>query len=321
MNLFEETNAERKKLENVISSVSLNDDQLKRVIQRIKNPKLDLPIDIHDFSKRAVTFLIVGDLHLNAQESVTGKPLCDFKRFKNVLKIAKEEGAQYILQTGDVTDGENMRPWQKYNLIVQGMDNVIEFCANEWPDSGLITYFIGGNHDQTYLSSIGGDICEKIANKRQDLIYLGMNEGNLPMQPEHLKNLNKGEKLPTTGITWIRIRHPAKGTAKAQSYQPQSHVEVLHSEVKPRILVIGHYHKMDYLAKRNVHAFQAGTMERQSDWMRTHDLVAHLGAWLVTAYYKDDGTIDGIKKRKLFYETNGNEKWGFIDQRGIYEGK
>ena len=312
---------EAKKLEQIITSVSPTDEQLKRVLLRIKKPELEFPTDIQEFSKKAVTFLIVGDLHLNAYESTTRKKLCDFKKFREVLHIGKEEGAQYVIQTGDVADGEQMRPEQKYNLVVQGFDNVIEYSANEWPDSGLMTYFIAGNHDQTYKKVIDADICKYIARERKDLVYLGMNEGNLPLQPEFIEQRLQGKKIPAIGPTWIRIRHPAKGTAKGQSYQPQAHVEVLHSDKKPRILIIGHYHKMDYLFERNVHAFQAGTMERQSDWMRTHDLTAHLGAWLVKVFYRDDGTVDGIQKRKLLYEVNGDEQWGFIDERGVYEGR
>ncbi|MBI4017092.1 MAG: metallophosphoesterase [Candidatus Aenigmarchaeota archaeon] len=311
-----------KRLKSVVSAASLSHSQLEHIIQRINDPQpTTLPTEIHRFSKNAVRFLIVGDLHLNAKESITKKPLCDFRKFKKVLHIAKEEGAEYILQTGDVSDGENMRSEQKYSLVVQGEDNVIEYCSNVWPDCGLRTFFIGGNHDQTYMKSIGSDICAKIAAKRKDLIYLGMNEGNLPLQPEYIKKILEGKGLPSVGPTWMRIRHPAKGTAKSQSYQPQAHIEALHSEFKPRILVIGHYHKMDYLFERNVHCFQAGAMEKQSDWMRTHDLQAHLGAWLVTCYYKEDGTIDGVRKRKLEYEVNGNEKWGKLMEMGVYEGK
>lgn len=308
---------ELEKLAKIVSNVSLSPDQLKDVIQRIKKPSYkDLSTTLHKFSSKSVKFLILGDIHLNAYEGITGEKLCDFKRLKEVLHIGKEEGAQYILQTGDVTDGENMRSWQKYNLVKQGFDRTIEFCVNEWPESDLPTYFIAGNHDLAYFNSIGADICKYIAEKRNDLIYLGINEANLPLQPEYIPKHIKGEKLPTLGPTWIRIRHPSKGTAKAQSYQPQSHIEAAQSEFKPNILIIGHYHKMDYLFERNVHCFQAGTFEKQSDWMRTHDLAAHLGAWLVTAYYKENGTIDSIEKRKLLYEVNGKEVWGIHNKYG-----
>lgn len=315
-----EDSKEAKKLEGIIANSSLTSDQLNGVLQKIKKPsENDLSTNLHKFSKKSVTILQIGDLHLNAKEVTTKKRLCDFKKLNEVLKIGKEEGAEYIIQTGDVTDGENMRPWQKYNLVVQGWDDVVDYCANEWPNIGLPTYFIGGNHDQTYLNSIGGDICKAIAGKRSDLIYLGMNEGNLPLQPQYIKMMLEGKKVPNNA-TWVRILHPGKGTTKSQSYQIQSHIAALQPEFKPRILVIGHYHKMDYLFTRNVHAFQAGTMEHQSDWMRRKDLTAQLGAWLTTFYFKEDGTIDGIKKRLLSYEVNGNEKWGnFMDERGVYE--
>lgn len=306
-----EKSEEQKRLEKIVSSISLSPDQIKDVLQKIRKPSLaNLQTTLHKFSKNSVKFGIIGDIHLTAYEGITSERLCDFKRFKELIHIFKEEGAQYILQTGDVADGENMRSWQKYNLVKQGFDRTIEFCVNEWPESDLPTYFIAGNHDLAYFNSIGADICKYIAEKRGDLIYLGMNEANLPLQPEYIQKFLKGEKLPAVGPTWIRIRHPAKGTAKAQSYQPQSHIEAAQSEFKPNIMIIGHYHKIDYLFERNIHCFQAGTVEKQSDWMRTHDLAAHLGGWLVEAFYKEDGTIDGIEKEKLLYEVNGKEVWG-----------
>lgn len=327
-----EDSKEAKKLETIISNISLTPEQLKDVIEKLKNPSSkDLSTTLHKFSKKAVTVLMLGDLHMNAYEPISKKKLCDFKRLSEVLRIGKEEGADYVIQTGDVTDGENMRPWQKYSLCVQGFDDVRDFCIDKWPESGLPTYFIGGNHDATYLNIVKADICQAIADKRPDLTYLGMNEANLPLQPALIKMLREGKKVPENA-TWIRIRHPAKGTAKSQSYQPQAHIEATQSDFKPKILVIGHYHKMDYLFERNIHCFQTGAFEKQSDWMRTKDLVAHLGAWLVTFNYKDDGTIDAVRKRKLLPGINGNERWGKnmsddkrilqymeLNDKGVYE--
>ncbi len=301
---------EAKKLEGIISEMNIRPEKVEAIIERIEKPSLrNLPTNLYKFSKRSTTILIIGDLHLNALDGIAKKKLCDSERLKKVLQIAEAEGAEYAIQTGDVTDGENMRPWQKYNLVVQGFDSVVEYCANEWPTSKLKTYFIGGNHDQTYFNSIGADICQAIADKRKDLKYLGMNEANIPLQPAYIDMILKGEE-PPADAAWIRIRHPAKGTAKGQSYQPQSHIEAARSEFKPQVLIIGHYHKLDYLFERNIHCFQAGTFEKQSDWMRTKDIAAHLGAWLVTFYYKEDGSIDGVRKRALLTEVNGNEKWG-----------
>lgn len=305
---------EEKKLKEILDVYDLSDRNFRDVLNRLlgsqdssyKTPKVITP-----FPKRHTRFLIVGDLHLNARGEDGGYG-CDFKRFKKIVHIGKEEGVEFIIQTGDVTDGENMRHHQKYGLVSQGLDNVVEFCANQWPESDLPTYFIGGNHDETYLNSIGADICKYIADKRPDLHYLGMNEGNLPLQPKFQKMLLQGKIIPSTGPSWIRIRHPSKGSAKGRSYQPQQHVEALEGSFKPHILIIGHYHKMDYLFKRNVHVFQAGTMELQSGWMRTKDLAAHLGAILVDAYYSDDGTINYMEHQKLEYTVNGRENFGIL---------
>lgn len=313
-----EKTPEEKRLERIIKTAQLTPAQFRNIAGRIEKPHHRLPHHMYDFSKKSTKILLIGDLHLNAKDPNTGEKKCDFKRLKEVYKIGREEGAEYVIQTGDVTDGENMRSDQKYGLVVQGADNVIKYCANEWPESGLVTYFIAGNHDQSYEKSIGLDICERIARERRDLNYLGMNEGNIPLQSNLHEVFFSKEPLPSN-TTWIRIRHPSKGTAKGQSYQVQEHIGALQSSFKPQILVIGHYHKMDYLYDRGVHAFQAGTMEKQSDWMRTKDIAAHLGAWFVEIFHDSNGRIDRIKKEKLLYEVNGKEKWGKHLEYGIYE--
>ena len=134
-------------LKKVIGSYNLNPKNLQSLIHRLKEAEEGSKSVASTYSlpKRAVTFLIVGDLHMNSRD-MHGKPECDFKRFKKVLELGKDMGAQYVLQTGDVTDGEDMRGFQKYGLIVQGFENVLEYCVNEWPDCGLPTFFIGGNH-------------------------------------------------------------------------------------------------------------------------------------------------------------------------------
>ncbi|MBS3140173.1 metallophosphoesterase [Candidatus Woesearchaeota archaeon] len=317
-------NSEEKKLQEILQGSNLNDRNYRDLLNCLQGPQngsLTSPI-IHQMPSKHTRFLIIGDLHMNARAEDGGYG-CDFNRFKRVLHLAKEEGAEFIVQSGDVTDGENMRHHQKYGLVVQGVNRVTEFCVNEWPDLGIPTFFIGGNHDETYLNWMDVDICELIAGRRLDLHYLGMNEGNVPLQANYRKMLLKAsapqehakltkKMMAETGPTWIRIRHPSKGSAKGRSYQPQQHVEALEGSLKPHVLVIGHYHKMDYLFKRNVHIFQAGTMEKQSGWMRTKDLHAHLGGILVDAYYSEKGSIALLHHQQLEYAINGREDYGVL---------
>ncbi len=296
-------------LKKVIGSYNLNSKNLQTLIHRLEQAEggKNRAVSTYSLPQRSVTFLIVGDLHMNSRD-MHQKPECDLKRFNKVLDLGKEMGAEYIIQTGDVTDGENMRGFQKYGLIVQGFENVLEYCVNEWPNCGLPTFFIGGNHDESYLKTVQADICKHIAKERSDLHYLGMNEGEIPLQPEYQKLILEGKKLPEDARpTIIRVRHPGGGSAKGKSYKQQQHIAALLDEKrrKPNILIVGHYHKMDYLFEKNVHVYQAGTMQRQSDWMRTLDLQAYLGGVLVTVHYHKDGTISHLEDTVLESEING----------------
>lgn len=298
--------------EKVLENYDLNPKNLQALIARLgQSSTEEEKISTHSLPKRSTTFLIIGDLHMNSAD-MHGNLECDYDKWKKVLQIGKDMGAQYVLQTGDVTDGENMRPFQKYYLNIQGFDDVIKYCVDQWPVSGLPTFFIGGNHDESYVKTSKADICKWIAKERDDLHYLGMNEGNLPLQPEYQKMFFRGEKLPKKGVTWIRIRHPSDGSAEGRSYKAQKHANALVGDAKPNILIIGHYHKQGYTLDRNVHVIDAGTMQKQSEWMRTKNLQAHLLGTLITAYYHQDGTIAAFDRTLLEYEVNGTE--GFKSQ-------
>lgn len=230
----------------------------------------------------------MGDTHLNSVEA-------NLEFLHAAYTWFKKEGADFVAQTGDLTEGEDMRPSQKYYLHVQGIDRTVQYVVANYPNTDLTTYFIGGNHDESYMNHSGHDICKHVSLYRRDMIYLGMNEGDIPAD--------------VVG-THIKIWHPSKGTAKGLSYQTQGLLDyfVNKNEKKPNILIIGHYHKFDALFDHNVHAYQAGTTQNQSGWMRTKNLAADLMCWLLDVYYKPSGEVDRIDERYISWKEKGGIK-------------
>ena len=81
----------------------------------------------------------------------------------------------------------------------------------------------------------------------------------------------------------------------AWSYRPQKIVESLEGGTKPNVLLIGHYHKAEYLFYRNVHILQAGTTQAQTPWMRSKALHASMGCWIVELDVTDEGQVDACR--------------------------
>ena len=190
-----------------------------------------------------------------------------------LLKYAYEqferEGVSVVYHSGDMLDGEKMYGGHEYELSVPGADAQVADCAESYPYvKGIQTKFIDGNHDGSFWKRSGFRTGEKIAEAREDLECVGQGESDVEVQT--LK-----------GSIIIRLSHPGKGTAYAISYQPQKYIESLTGGHKPNVVLIGHYHKAEYLFYRNIHAFQCGTVQHQTPFMRERNIAAMQGFWII----------------------------------------
>ena len=92
----------------------------------------------------------------------------------------------------------------------------------------------------------------------------------------------------------LRLQHPWDGTAYALSYKIQKMIDAMEADTKPNILAVGHYHKLDYMFYRNIHAFQTGTMQGQTPFTRGKGISVHMGGWIVTVEVDKLGHIQRI---------------------------
>lgn len=274
---------DNKKDKNLEQLARLDDEQLQTAAKLLrgksgrKKRKMILP-----FTKKHVKFGVLSDTHMTSM-------FFNKKCLDHLYHVFKEEGAKFVVHAGDLTDGEKMHRGQEYHLRVHGVMNVLDMIVNEYPDVGLETKFVIGNHDYTFYKQNQVEIGRLISWKRKDMNYVGNFETEMGFEGD----VTLGKK------TVLKLFHPGKGTAKALSYQPQELIGSFKGVEKPNILIIGHYHKMDYLFRRNTHIFQAGTTENQSEWMRTKGIQAHMGGFLVDVFMKDDGTVDRLKYKRI----------------------
>ena len=170
------------------------------------------------------------------------------------------------------------------------------------------TYFIAGDdHEGWYHQNAGieiGKYAELLAQdelKRDDLVYLGYMEHDVIIPA---KNDGASSK--------IRVVHAGGGSSYAISYTTQKLVESLSGGDKPDIMLIGHYHKAEYLNYRNIHCIQSGTTQDQTPFMRKKRLSAHLGGWIVRARQADNGAITSCETTWLnFFDGKyyADSKW------------
>ena len=218
---------------------------------------------------KIIRFGVVSDTHLCSKWQ-------QLTHLNAMYDIFQQEGIETVYHAGDITEGVNMRRGHEYEVFKHGTDEQQQYVIDNYPKrKGIITKFITGNHDHSGIRADGHDIGYPIERARDDMIYLGMSNAKIELTPNCVLELN----------------HALDGNAYALSYAIQKRIDAMSGGEKPSILIDGHHHKMIYLFYRNIHAFEAGTFQSQTPWMRGKRLPAHMGGWIYQIHVDDEGTI------------------------------
>jgi len=252
-------------------------DNLDKWQKHILNALKGQEVPIHRYYGKTIRFGVVSDTHI-------GSLYENAELMNTAYDVFKKEKISKVYHCGDITDGEKMYRGQEYELYAHGADRQIDAVVERYPyRAGITTYFILGNHDLSFWKQSGNNIGEKIANKRDDLVYVGDEEVDILV----------GDKKRTA---LIRLLHPHKGTAYAISYQIQKYIESLTGGQKPQVLLVGHYHKTEFLPSyRNVLAMQVGCCQKQTPFMRGRNLAAHTGFWIVEFQIDSENSVRRFK--------------------------
>jgi len=212
---------------------------------------------------------VVSDNHINSKYT----QITFLHRF---YQLAYSLGVRDFFNIGDIDEGEEMRAGHKYECYTQGTtEHVNEICRVYPQIEGATTYFITGNHDASHMKRSGVDIGEMIASKRSDMIFLGRDCAIVELAPG----------------CHMELRHPWDGAAYAISYKSQKMIDAMSGGEKPKILLVGHYHKAEYIFYRNIHCLQAGTTCAQTPFMKGKSIAAHTGGWIVDFEIDETGTV------------------------------
>lgn len=200
-------------------------------------------LDVRKMSTGFFKFGAIGDNHMGSK----------YERLDvlNALyDLYEKEGVKVVYNTGNWIDGEAR--FNTHDLKIHGMDNQLDYFIEKYPRrKGITTYFVAGDdHEGWYTQREGVDIGKAAelrarAAGRTDLVYLGYMEADVVLPAKN-------------GQTIIRVLHPGGGSSYAVSYSVQKIIESYQGGEKPHVLLLGHYHKADYIYNRGVHAIQTG---------------------------------------------------------------
>lgn len=263
-------------------------DKHRKVIKHkpIKAEKIDIvqnfepsTVNLEWSGNQKIRFGLIGDTHINSK----------FTQLTYLHKFYDECKRQDIIDiyhSGDIDEGEQMRPGHQYECYMQGADEHVNEICRVYPNNGIKTHFITGNHDSSTMKRCGYNIGTTIAQKRPDMEYLGQDCAIVYLTPN----------------CSMELRHPWDGSSYAISYKSQKMMDALSGGEKPNILAIGHYHKSEYLFYRNIHCFQTGTFCGQTPFMKGKGLAAHMGGWIIDIDVDEQGYIQKITPQLIpFY--------------------
>lgn len=210
-------------------------------------------------------FLLLSDTHLASKQDRVDI-------LKYLYQEAEDRGVNYILHSGDLTEGVSGRPQQIYDLKEISYTGQRDYVLDKYPKSNIPTYLIAGNHDLWWIRQCGADICKDIANHRDDIIYLGSDCEDLKI-----------------GKLKIRMRHGAGGGAYAKSYKLQKYLDSVPMEERPHILQTGHIHQAFYMKQGKTHCFQTSCLQDLTPYERSQGFNNDKSVWWLDVYMDDNG--------------------------------
>lgn len=243
--------------------------------------------------EKEIGFGFVADTHLGSKYERLDVLNALYDRFSDY-------GISTVYHGGNWIDGEAR--FNKYDIYVHGVEAQVNNFIENYPQrKGIKTQIISGDdHEGWYVQREHiniGQYMENMARNagRNDLIDLGYMERDIELKQKN-------------GSAILRVIHAGGGSAYALSYSTQKYAESLQGGEKPKIILVGHYHKFDYNYAREIHIIQGGCTCDQTPFMRKRKLQAMVGGCVIWIRQANNGVITSLKIEwmplydKKFYE-------------------
>ena len=169
----------------------------------------------------------------------------------------------------------------------------IEYIVSHYPHiEGMTTYFITGKKDGDHLKKENVDIGKRIADKRDDMIYLGNSSCEIQIDN-----------------TTMHLLARKLGKTYTVSYRPQQQIDSYRSEDKPDILLYGGLLQMEKFTYRNVKAISVPSVVATTKEMREKRYSNTIGAWYVTVTTNSKGQLESVRALSSPYYVTAKDDY------------
>ncbi len=247
----------------------LTPQELRLVKQSLTAQPVSKKVDHSRFYGQHFRFGYYGDPHM-------GEKHFHEDLWRQMVAFYRQEKITKVYCVGDNLEGMSGRPGHIYELSHIGASAQIDYATKMFKLApSLEFYIIDGNHDQWFKEkgNIGLVAGKILAEQNKNVHFLGEWEAKVMLHPN----------------VELMLFHANDGTAYADSYKLQKLIESLEGGKKPNIILSGHYHKQVAIFRRNVFAFECGTLCGQTRFMRGKKLQAHKGFGIIEIWAGERG--------------------------------
>ncbi len=230
--------------------------------------------------------LVVGDTHF-------GNNRQQMHLLNWFYKEAYNRGIDTVLHLGDMVDGNylKIRPENGRLLFLHDFDEQASYVADMYPQiDGMTTYYILGSHDETHYKNGGATLNNFLDRCRKDMVYLGQDTGAILIN----------------GVKYL-LDHPGGGSSQSVSYKAQKRIEILESKHKPKVMLIGHYHKSYTFLYRNVFCVENPALCATTQFQQKQGLLNYVGAHFIKVYSDKNGNIQYFEPEEILF--TGKDIW------------
>lgn len=248
-------------------------DYVNGQIVKLNKPKKYNEVYQIPYGLDYIKLCLISDTHLCSKFD-----RLDILRY--IYEKAEKNGVHHILHSGDFTDGKSNRPEHVYELKELSYSGQVDYCVDKYPKAdGITTYAIQGNHDDWWYKSTGSEILKSIAQRRDDIVYLGCDSADMKIGP-----------------LAIRLFHGKGGQAYAKSYKMQKYLDSIPIEERPAILQTGHIHQSFYMKQDKTNCFQTSCLQDATPFSRSLGLSNDKSCWWVEVGFNKKGEVQEINQ-------------------------
>lgn len=232
-------------------------------------------------------FIVIADTRLGSKSQ-------QLSILNDIYLKGHEMGYDDVILCGNISAGlyKLNNVYAETNFINDTYDQ-IDYIVNHYPKvDGMKTYFITGKIDDKHLSSKNKiNIGKRIAEQREDMIYLGENSCDLIIDNTVMSLFSS--KLAKTYTV---------------SYRTQQQAVAFRSEDKPDIMLYGGLLQSEQFTYRGIKILSIPSVCATTKEMTEKRYSNTIGAWYVKVRTNSKGKLESINAlSSLYYVTNKDD--------------